>query len=316
MKIFPVQLVVAVGFILIMAKGNSRGINSQWTHQDQAKWYDNYPECSLRQQSPIEINDNEVIKAYFMLPIKFQHYSTPCPKAARLTNTGHTVETVLSTECPKPQITGGPLLHGNSYEVEGFHFHWGSQNMHGSEHIVNGKRYSMEAHIVHRNVKYPTVEEARKHSDGLAVLAIFYEVQNSNRGLVGLKRFVKALNEVKRFNSTTKLRDFRLTDLMGDIKTNQFYTYQGSLTTPPCSQAVTWIIFPKVLHINLTQMKPFRQLSNARGGALVNNYRFLQPKGRRDIYLRLDNLTMVINDEMPPRPTPGPYDDYEIRYDW
>ncbi|XP_059219440.1 carbonic anhydrase 2 [Stomoxys calcitrans] len=234
-----------------------------------------------------------------MLSLKFENFDTKCPKAAQVINNGNTVDTTLSNECPKPQITGGPLPHGNKFVAESFHFHWGSKNIHGSEHIVNNKRHAMEAHIVHRNGKYATVAEARKHSDGLAVLGIFYDVdKNSNKALPGLQRIVKTLQSVENFNFTAKLRDVRLNDLLGNINTQHFYTYQGSLTTPPCSQAVTWILFPKVLPISNAQMKTFRLLKNAQGGALVNNYRFLQPKGKREVYFGATNLTMQVNDNV------------------
>jgi carbonic anhydrase len=61
----------------------------------------------------------------------------------------------------------------------------------------------------------------------------------------------------------------------------------GSLTTPQCNEAVTWIIFPDPIPISLNQMAKFRSLSNGAGGLLlVDNYRHLQPVGNRKIYLR------------------------------
>lgn len=61
----------------------------------------------------------------------------------------------------------------------------------------------------------------------------------------------------------------------------------GSLTTPTCNEAVTWIIFPDTIPISLSQMSKFRSLSNGiEGLLLVDNYRHLQPVGNRKIFLR------------------------------
>lgn len=74
----------------------------------------------------------------------------------------------------KPFVEGGLL--DETYEVEQVHFHWGSPTRKGSEHIINGNRYDLEMHILHRNTKYPSVNIARHFEDGLAVLAVLFKV--------------------------------------------------------------------------------------------------------------------------------------------
>lgn len=108
-------------------------------------------------------------------------------KPIQVSNNGHTA----NVELPKPDgyeasfwqiydrfspsISGG-LLVDELFVTESLHFHWGSKDTHGSEHVIDNHRYSMEMHILHRNGKYQTVEEARQHEDGLAVVAVFYNV--------------------------------------------------------------------------------------------------------------------------------------------
>lgn len=66
-----------------------------------------------------------------------------------------------------------------------------------------------------------------------------------------------------------------------------FLLIKGSLTTPKCHPAVTWIIFPDTLAISLNQMTKFRSLSNGiEGLLLVDNFRHLQPIGNRKVFLR------------------------------
>lgn len=76
----------------------------------------------------------------------------------------------------KPFITGG-LLKGQ-YVAEGVHFHWGSPNTRGAEHLINNKRYDIEMHIVHRNIRYNDVSEALNHPDGIAVLGVMLKIVN------------------------------------------------------------------------------------------------------------------------------------------
>lgn len=80
----------------------------------------------------------------------------------------------------------------------------------------------------------------------------------------------------------------------------------GSLTTPKCNEAVTWMIFPDTIPISLNQMAKFRSLSNGIEGLLLaDNYRHLQPIGNRKIFVRsvssrimaLDKLLIVVDEE-------------------
>lgn len=74
----------------------------------------------------------------------------------------------------KPTISGGPL-HGD-YEFAQFHFHWGDNDTFGSEDLIDGRSFPMELHMVFYNKLYGNVHLANEHSDGLCVLAFFYDV--------------------------------------------------------------------------------------------------------------------------------------------
>lgn len=75
---------------------------------------------------------------------------------------------------------------------------------------------------------------------------------------------------------------FKLDDLI--IPFNKDYiTYQGSLTTPPCTESVIWIISPYPSYISVEQIVKFRKISEATG--MENNYRPVQWVGNRTIYL-------------------------------
>lgn len=187
----------------------------------------------------------------------------------------------------KPQIAGGPLPNGTVYEFVNVHFHWGSDDNEGSEHVLNGKRYSSEVHAVHYNTKYDSIEEALMHSDGIAVVTSFYQATDGP-GLPGLQDVSNVLPSITEYESSTQIDNFKLSGLYGGIDSptkNVYFTYAGSLTTPPCSESVIWIIFIFPLSVNSQQLKPFRDLEDENGEALVENFRNVQNGNGRIVYL-------------------------------
>jgi len=103
--------------------------------------------------------------------IELIYYHNFLQAPLKLQNNGYTLN--LLFEKPEnftqfPYIFGGKLK--GEYELAGLHFHWGSKNNRGAEHVINDIRYPIEMHIIHMNRKYQTLDEALDHKDGLAVL--------------------------------------------------------------------------------------------------------------------------------------------------
>lgn len=222
-------------------------------------------------------------------------YHNLLPGPLLIHNNGHSVslsipkptDNDLAAGYKHPYVFGGKLL--NEYELEGLHFHWGDRNNRGSEHVLNDIRYPMEMHIIHRNRKYKNVAEALGHPDGLTVLGFFYQIrENDNPDLATI---VRNLDTVEAYDQNISLNiTFSLASLISNVDVDKFYTYKGSLTTPPCSEAVTWILFPDPLTVSIHQMAKFRKLSNGiEGSVLVDNYRSLQPIGNRRVFVRKVN---------------------------
>lgn len=79
--------------------------------------------------------------------------------------------------------------------------------------------------------------------------------QATNVFYPGLNAIYKNLKNIQTFNTTADTTDLiSLGSLLGNINREDFYTYQGSLTTPPCAEAVTWIVFADVLPISYTEV--------------------------------------------------------------
>lgn len=241
-----------------------------------------------RRQTPIRLSlDSSLIMP---LPrIFFGNYDVRLNGPLKLYNKGYTVDMTIpeTRNGQKPFITGG-LLKGQ-YVAEGVHFHWGSPNSRGAEHLINNVRHHMEMHIVHRNTKYSDVSEAVNHPDGIAVLGIMFKIVNTpmNKYYPGISKLLGQLENVVEYHSEAEIPGtITLGQLLGDINTRDFYTYKGSLTTPECNEAVTWTVFSQPIPIEYSDAAKFWNLLDSDGNPIENNYRVLQPRNNRPVFYR------------------------------
>jgi len=179
-----------------------------------------YSQCDAGdQQSPINIANT--IAADISSPII--NWS---PFIPTIVNNGHTIEV-------KPPAGNTVILDGKSFELVQFHFH------HTSEHTINDQQYPMEAHFVH------------KADDGkLAVLAVLFAEGRANQQLTEIWGAAPAVIGEITANFTLDPKQLLPMD-------RQHYRYQGSLTTPPCSQIVNWVVFKQKLTISAEQIAAF-----------------------------------------------------------
>lgn len=77
----------------------------------------------------------------------------------------------------RPHISGGPLF--SNYVFSQLHFHWGKNDMEGSEHRIDGSQQPLEMHVVLFKSCYLTQEAALKKKDGIVVLVYFFKVRKS-----------------------------------------------------------------------------------------------------------------------------------------
>uniref|UniRef100_A0A8D2HWJ3 Carbonic anhydrase n=1 Tax=Urocitellus parryii TaxID=9999 RepID=A0A8D2HWJ3_UROPR len=182
------------------------------------------------------------------------------------------------------RISGGPLE--NHYRLRQFHFHWGAVDERGSEHTVDGHTYPAELHLVHWNAeKFPAYEEAVLGEKGLAVLAVFLQV----RAPAGLQHPRAApLTAPHRgvfSDRRAAMGPFNPSCLLPACQ--DYWTYSGSLTTPPLAESVTWIIQKQPIEVAASQVSAFRELLFSPLGEeeeefMVDNCRPRQPlMGRR-----------------------------------
>lgn len=162
---------------------------------------------------------------------------TNLPKL-RLNYEGKAKKVVFTGHGAKIEVNEGSTLtiKNESYKLLQTHFHS------PSEHTINGKSYPLEAHFVH---------QAKDGS--LAVIGVLFEkgVHNPN-----LQKVIDALPRHKK--KVIPISTFQVENLMP--KKKQYHRYSGSLTTPPCSEGVKWIVLKKTPSISEAQIKSFKKL--------------------------------------------------------
>ncbi|HKA41289.1 MAG TPA: carbonic anhydrase family protein [Burkholderiales bacterium] len=192
-----------------------------------AKLEQDFGACALgKHQSPIDIHDNAAKKAD--LPaIEFDYKPSPL----KIIDNGHTIQVNYASGS---SITAG----GKKYELLQFHFHK------PSEEKINGKPYAMVAHLVHRD------------SGGqLAVVAVLLKTGAENPFIKTLWANLPKEKETESVVDTVKIN---VADLLP--KDTAYYTFTGSLTTPPCSENVTWFVLKHPETISTDEVARFAKV--------------------------------------------------------
>ena len=197
-------------------------------------------------QSPIDL-DSSIPADLGELEISYQD------SPLKLINNGHTIQVNYEP--------GSFLkLDGQDYELLQFHFHK------PSEHLVEGSPFDMEAHLVHKH-----------HATGnLAVLGVFMKRGADNQALRSIwEKMPRSAGP----EETVRGVSVNASQLLPEDR-NGFYRYYGSLTTPPCSEIVNWIVFKQPIEVSADQIVQFIEAAgvNARP-AMPRNRRFVLSGG-------------------------------------
>lgn len=183
--------------------------------------------CSSgRNQSPVDISG--ATRAW---QPSFQLAYSPAPLV--LANKGHTVQVDYAS--------GSSLrLDGKTFYLAQFHFHA------PSEHHIQGRGTALEAHLVHKS-----------DTGELAVLGVLIRRGREN---AFLKQFWDRI-PAKNCGENCTVRDSALEINVRELLPARldFYRYSGSLTTPPCSEGVRWLVLKDVVEASAEQIDRFNQ---------------------------------------------------------
>ena len=167
-------------------------------------------------------------------------------RAKDVVNTGHSVQLDFA---PGASIT----FDGKTYDFAQLHFHT------PSEHQIDGVTYPMEMHCV--NIRPP---EGGDGPPEYLVVGIFFKMGAEDPFISGfLERIPDAANTTQSLDSSPVY----LTDLLGEMnEAEPYYHYNGSLTTPPYTETVTWLVVKRVFDASQEQIQTINQLEgdNAR----------------------------------------------------
>ncbi len=200
-----------------------------------------YSVCGVgSQQSPIDLT-NGVRAEMDAVSIQWK-----AVKLGSIVNNGHTIQ----VNAPN---TGHMELDGSRHDLVQFHFH------HRSEHTVDGKRFPMEVHFVHKAAM----------ADGLAVIGVLLAEGPEN---AALKPIWTAAPGFVGKSSSAEVVDAK--ELLPASRAA--FRYAGSLTTPPCSEVVSWIVYKEPVSASADQIASFGKL-------FPNNFRPIQRLNRRFI---------------------------------
>ncbi|XP_033344011.1 carbonic anhydrase 2-like [Bombus vosnesenskii] len=207
---------------------------------------------------------------------------------ATMTNTGKTVSIEFSDRT-LPTMRGGPL-NKDVFQFVNVEFRWGPEDSLGAEHSINGIWYSMEAQIMHWNTRYGSIEKCFDKPDGIAVLSYLMQVV----GCPGipdnpsLTKITDNLTSIKRMGSSSKIPPDCLLWMLEACRAHGYYTYPGSLTVPPYSECVIWIISSTITKISARQIDAFRDLYDGKWKNISGNCRQQQNLHRRRILFATD----------------------------
>jgi len=239
-------------------------------------WANNFPDAGGLRQSPIDIIPEFAVYDENLADTPLSITYTP-EDNLQLENPGLSFKANISKDCV---LTGGPL-GSTKYKLVQFHFHWGQEINKGSEHTVKGEMYPCELHLVHYNAdKYSSFAEAVKESDGLSVLGVFLKVGSEHPGFQTLAENASKVNgKGKKENSGASF----CPSCLLPANTANYWTYEGSLTTPPCYESVQWIVFQDPIEVSEKQLGALRSLccDDECCKPIPDNYRPPVPLGKR-----------------------------------
>ncbi|XP_076678679.1 carbonic anhydrase 1 [Andrena cerasifolii] len=243
-------------------------------------WKVLYPESNGSNQSPINITTRLAVVVQPSEPLRWIGYNNG-PLSMTIANNGNNV--IVNTawgSLTRPYIQGGSLT--GIYDICSLVFHWGQSNEEGSEHTLDYVRYPMELQVFHikRGFNSPLEAIGTNVNDGMLVVSFVFQITSADNPY--MDHIVTNLWRIVERETKVHIPPFPLNWIFPPFEKN-YYSYSGSLTQPPCSEIVTWIIQPEPIAISSSQVAQFRKLCSS-NGPILRNCRPVQRVNERNVY--------------------------------
>ncbi|MBZ0272828.1 carbonic anhydrase family protein [bacterium] len=212
-----------------------------WDYEHPDDWSDEYPACDDMEQSPVDLTGESEVD---LDNIDFAWTTT----TISLANNGHTV---VAT----PGDTQTFEVDGTTYTMDQFHYHV------SSEHQEDGAYHDAEFHFVHQD-----------EGGNYAVIGIFMNEDEVEAANADWDVFINNLPDED--DTAEPVDEVTLSNLLPATRT--YYAYDGSFTTPPCTEGVLWFVLDTPVELSTTQL-------NALKAKYDDNFRPVQPIGARTI---------------------------------
>ncbi len=186
-----------------------------------AKLTPEFGQCAGSNQSPVDLSGLVEAK---LAPLVL-HYKAG---GNTVVNNGHTVQVGYAP--------GSTLqLDGTRFELKQFHFHAPSEN------LIEGKSYPLEGHLVHVSDK-----------GEIAVVAVMFEAGKANSALAAAWSALPAkVGEIQPLKTPLVAEQLL-------PENRNYYRFSGSLTTPPCSEGVRWLVMKQPVEVSQAQIDAFK----------------------------------------------------------
>jgi len=233
------KMLIGMAAAAVMSITAAASDKAHWDYDKHgpAHWGEFSKTCKIgKVQSPINIVSSSKISLKAKYALLLDESRST---TAKVYDNGHGIKV-------EPAAGGKMAVDGVEYKLLQFHFHGRSEN------TIDGHQFALEAHMVHQ-----------KKDGGLAVVGVMFE-EGENNPL--LDNILGNVGETIRVNPNDLLPNH----------THSYYHWQGSLTTPPCSEGVEWFLMKEVVTASKEQIAEFRKYYN-------DNFRPTQPLNGRTI---------------------------------